>query len=254
MSNVLLSNQTNLIAQMHKLGLHGMAENYESQASNPNVYRNLSIDDRLAEMVSAQGDYEHQRQCERIIKNARFRDRISLDQIAVEPSEGLTSEILRELTGTDWVEKANNLIITGSTGVGKTALACAIGYNLAEHGISVLYNRTSNLLDEIGSKSDYDARKRAMQRVDRFKVLILDDFAVAESLDEDKTRLLLDLTENRWGLKPIIICSQYRLKGFYGLFSEGAAAESLMDRIMHPSMEIALSGESRRAMQSRKLS
>lgn len=254
MSNVLLSYQSSLISKLHQLGLHGMAENYESQASNPNVYRNLSIDDRLADMVSAQEDYEHQRQCERIVKNARFRDRISLDEIATAPSDGLTPEILRELTGMAWVEQTNNLIITGSTGVGKTALACAIGYQLAEHGISVLYTRTANLLDEIGSKSDYEKRKRAMLRVDRFKVLILDDFAVAESFDEEKTRLLLDLTEKRWGLKPVIICSQYRLNGFYGLFPKGAAAESLMDRIMHPSIEIALSGESRRARQSRKLS
>ncbi len=147
------------------------------------------------------------------------------------------------------MENGFNVAITGSCGVGKTALACAIALNLAQQEIQVLYCRTFELLIEIESKKeDFLARKRLMQKLSCFKVLILDDFGCNQKFNEEQKQILWELADDRYGAKPIVMCAQIRKKGFYGLLpTNDTGTESLVDRLSNPCVEIALSGKSRRA-------
>lgn len=248
---VLLSSQRDIIAKLNSLGLPGAAECYESQALNPGISGGLSFEERLQRCLEAEEEHERAMACERIVRKARFKDRLTLGDIAASPSEGLTREILQDLCGTGWIRKSVNLFITGGCGVGKTALACAIGYNLASLGISVLYFQTGDLHASLKCKSDYQARARAFKRLSSAKVLVLDDFGAGRKFDEDDEDLLLAIAEARYGAqKPLVICSQYMRNGFYDLFTGKAGAEGIMDRLVHPSYEVALKGMSRRTLKA----
>ena len=128
----LLSSQLDLISTLNQLGLYGMAENFRIQASNPNIYQGLSFEERLSDLTEAQQDHLRKKTLERILKNARLKSHMTLNEIAKAPSEGLTPQLLKEFSGIRWVENGINVAITGSCGVGKTALACAIALNLAQ--------------------------------------------------------------------------------------------------------------------------
>lgn len=140
-----------------------------------------------------------------------------------------------------------NIAITGGCGVGKTCLACAIGIQAAVNGISVYYTRTSTLLSWINSKQDYLSKERALKKLSRYKVLILDDFGTDGAFSEEDLKHMALITDERYRLKPIVICSQYRAEGFYDLFPKSVGTEGVLDRLLNPCHEIALNGESRRA-------
>lgn len=245
----LLSSQLDLISTLNQLGLYGMAENFRIQASNPNIYQGLSFEERLSDLTGAQQDHLRKKTLERILKNARLKSHMTLNEIAKAPSEGLTPQLLKEFSGIRWVENGINVAITGSCGVGKTALACAIALNLAQQEIPVLYCRTFELLMEIeAKKDDFGARKRLMQKLSRFKVIILDDFGCNQKFNDEQKNILWELADDRYGEKPIVMCAQIRKKGFYDLFpANDTGTESLVDRLSNPCIEIPLSGRSRRA-------
>ncbi len=245
----LLSSQLDLINTLNQLGLYGMADNFRIQASNPNIYQGLSFEERLSDLTGAQQDFLRKKTLERILKNARLKSHMTLNEIAKAPSEGLTPQLLKEFSGIRWVENGINVAITGSCGVGKTALACAIALNLAQQEIPVLYCRTFELLMEIeAKKDDFGSRKRLMQKLSRFKVIILDDFGCNQKFNDEQKQILWELADDRYGEKPIVMCAQIRKKGFYDLFpANDTGTESLVDRLSNPCIEIALSGRSRRA-------
>lgn len=103
------------------------------------------------------------------IKNAKFKDHLRLTDLTSTADYGLKDETLASLTSLNWVTKCCNVIISGSCGVGKTGLACALGYNCCSNGISVRYYRTSDLLLELTNKIGMD-KLRFMRNLQRFNV------------------------------------------------------------------------------------
>ena len=244
---IMLQSQTENVTRLCQQGFIGFANKYKQQVLNPAIYANVSIDERISECITAQEEYVHNRTCERIIKNAGFESTMTLNEIAKDPSDGLSRKDLQDLTGTVWIERGMNIAITGGCGIGKTSLACAIGIQAAVNGVSVYYARTSTLLAWLSSKSDFSSKERALKRIARYKVLILDDFGTDGSFSEDDLKNMARITNERYRTKPIVIGSQYRVEGFYDLFPKCVGTEGVVDRLINPCHEIALTGESRRA-------
>lgn len=246
-NGILLSSQSENYSRLCKNGFIGFAECYKKQSMNPSIYAGVSIDDRISECLTAQEDYTRNRQFQRILKNAKLPSNKTLDEVARDPSEGLSKEVLRSLTGTKWIERGINIAITGGCGVGKTTLACAIGIQVASLGLSVYYSRISVLLDWLGNKQGYVASTNAFNKLKSFQLLILDDFGTDRTFNGDELSNLLRISEEHYN-KNIIICSQYRTAGFQDLFPANVTSQSAMDRLLRPCNEIALSGDSRRAL------
>lgn len=243
---LLLPSQEKLKSELCKQKLFGFAECYEEQCINPNLYQNLSFEERLNACLIRQEEYEKKKKCERLIKNANFKETLTINEIAKSPSKGLTDELLKIFSGTSWIEKGKNIAITGGCGVGKTTLACAIGRTLASHGISVLYYSTSDILIYIESAKDHLTRTRTYKKFAQIKVLIWDDFGLHGKYSDDERKILLEIADRRYGINSTIICSPFRKAEFCNLFPQNSGAEMLLDRLLHPCLEIALEGESRR--------
>ncbi len=245
-NGILLTGQSENYSRLCQNGFVGFADRYKNQCVNPSVYSGVSFDDRLSECITAQEEYVSKRQFQRIIKNAKLPSNKSLDEIARDPSEGLSKDVLRALTGTKWIERGINIAITGGCGVGKTTLACAIGIHVATLGLTVYYNKVSVLLDWLNSKQGYTAENNAFNKLKSYQLLILDDFGTDRTFSGEDITHLLRVSEEHYN-KNIIICSQYRTKGFQDLFPANVTSQSVMDRLLRPCNEIALSGDSRRA-------
>lgn len=244
MGTAMTDKQNELIVRLRNLKLEGFASEIENQLSNLPVYAKLSFEDRLLSCVDIQETLNKEKRCFTLIKNAKFKDHLRLTDLTSTADYGLKDETLASLTSLNWVTKCCNVIISGSCGVGKTGLACALGYNCCSNGISVRYYRTSDLLLEMSNKLGMD-KLRFMRNLQRFKVLILDDFGISK-ISTSESQDLFNIIDDRYKTASTVISTQLKKRAFPILLGSDTKAEAATDRLLHPAIEIELKGPSRR--------
>ena len=179
-----------------------------------------------------------------MLKNARLKHNACVEDIDYRSGRGLDKAVTASLIGCDWIRQAQNLILTGATGCGKTWLACALGNQVCRQGMSVLYVRTSRFLEEMKlAHSDGSFRKRLMQ-IAKVDMLILDDWGLS-SLTQSERQDLLELIDDRTK-KSTLITSQIPVKAWHEVIGEPTLADAILDRIVHRAHTIELTGESMR--------
>ncbi len=104
-----------------------------------------TLDQFIAMLIDAEWDERHNRRIELSIKNARFHYKSTIENINFDASRNLDRNQVLRLAACDFVEKNQNVLITGSTGVGKSFLGTALGYQACIQGFKVSYNNTSKL-------------------------------------------------------------------------------------------------------------
>jgi DNA replication protein DnaC len=132
----------------------------------------------------------------------------------------------------DWVNNGNNLIIFGASGVGKSHLACAIGYSLIQEGIRVLFTTTMALVQKLQkSRAEYKLNE-AIGKLARYDLLILDDIGYVKK-DEAETSVLFELIADRYESKSIVITSNQPFSEWDNIFSDSKMAVAAIDRLVH---------------------
>jgi len=192
-------------------------------------------------------EYLHRKRCklERLQKNAKFKLNARLEEIDYEPSRGIKKTVLLEFTKQRWIDNAQNTIISGATGVGKTFIACAIGNEACRMGFSVLYIRAQTLLQNIFEMKGTGNYIKFMGKLAKFKVLIIDDLGLAP-LNQEATEDIMEIIEARDLCTSTIITSQLPKKKIYTAFAEPTLADAICDRLFRGCIDINMKGESRR--------
>ena len=132
----------------------------------------------------------------------------------------------------DWIRARHNLLVTGPCGVGKSWLACALGNKACRDDFAVAYHRVPRLFTALAlGRADgrYTKMLRAIARLD---LLILDDWG-PEPLDADQRRDLLEIVEDRYEVRSIIITSQLPVDRWYEIIGNPAMADAILDRLVH---------------------
>lgn len=105
------------------------------------------------------------------------------------------------LAGADWIRNAQNVLITGATGCGKTWLACALAHQAARSGFSVLYVRAGRLFDELQVAHGDGSFARRLIQLAKLDLLVLDDFAISPIGGPERADLLEVLDDDRVGTR-----------------------------------------------------
>ena len=142
-------NTTQTLIRLRDLKLGGMAAALEQQQSQPGTYDDLPFTERLELLLDREYLNRDHRKQERLIRQARFKLQAAIHDIDYQHPRNLKKIQVARLAGTDWLEKGQNLLITGPCGSGKTYLACAIGHQACLNGLSARYYRLSRLLLEL---------------------------------------------------------------------------------------------------------
>jgi DNA replication protein DnaC len=149
------------------------------------------------------------------------------------------------LAGGDWIRNAQNLLITGATGCGKTWLGCALAHQAARSGFSVLYVRAGRLFDELHVAHGDGSFARRLTQLAKLDLLVIDDFAISP-MGAPERNDLLEVLDDRVGTRSTLITSQLPVKAWHTYLDDPTLADAILDRIVHSSHKIDLKGGSLR--------
>jgi DNA replication protein DnaC len=235
---------TNTLDKMRRMQLLGMHRAFRTSLETQST-TNLTADELIAMLVDSEWDERHQRSIERGLRNARFRYKATIEALEYPAERGLDKNQVHRLAEGTFVKNREDLLITGSTGTGKSFLASALGHQCCQLGYRVLYANCTRLLAHLKmAKADGSAIKELM-RIEKQDLLILDDFGL-QPLDAQSRSLLMDIMEDRHGKHSTIITSQLPVRQWYDVIGEKTVADAILDRIVHQSQRIELKGESLR--------
>ena len=203
-------------------------------------------------LIDSEWDERHNRRIERSIKNARFHYKSNIESLNFEVSRNLDRTLILRLADCEFVTKNQNVLITGSTGVGKSFLGTALGYQACIEGFKVSYFNTSKLFAKLKIAKADGSYLKELAKLQRQDVLILDDFGL-QALDGQNRITLLEIIEDRHNNGSIIVTSQIPVQGWYDIIGEKTIADAILDRLIHNAHRIELSGESMRKKRSKNI-
>jgi len=242
-------NHTTIINKLIELNYKGFKEAYLHQIEDVN-YDNLGFEERLYALLDAQDIFLRNK---RIIMNhrlSRIKDKqASLDAIDYSPKRKINKAQIRSLAALNFIHAKQNIIITGKTGTGKSYIAQALANKAIIDGYRVYYTRTPSLLEEIKISRIDGTYTNLLKKYSRFKLLLLDDFGIMPMSSDDATNLF-EIIEDRTEVNSTIITSQLPVNQWYNYLNNNTVADAILDRIVHSSHRIELSGPSMRKMKS----
>lgn len=208
-----------------------------------------AFDERLATLVDAEVLARDNTRLARCLREAKLRiTGACLEGIDYAKERQLDKATVRQLGSCRWVSEHQTVIVTGATGTGKSYLACALAHQACRKGFRALYRRVPRLYDELRLARADGTYPRLLARIAKTDVLVLDDFALG-ALADDARRDLLELFEDRHGLRATVITSQLKHDRWHDYLADPTIADAICDRVLHGAHKIALAGPSRRKPQ-----
>lgn len=232
------------LTKMKQMKLYGMYGTFKT-AIETGKTDDYTLDQFISMMIETEWDDRKTRRIERAIKNAKFHYKASIENIIYEDHRNIEKNKVLRLAECNFVEQNENIIITGSTGVGKSYLATALGYQACIEGYRVMYLNTTKLFSKLKMAKADGSYLKELGKIERQHLIILDDFGL-QLLDSQNRIALLEIIEDRHGMGSIIITSQIPVKGWYDIIGEKTIADAILDRLIHQSHRIELGGESMR--------
>lgn len=234
--------------KMKQMKLHGMHNAFKTAIESGKT-DHYTLDQFISMMIDAEWDERHNRRIERSITNARFHYKSNIESINFDESRNIDRNLILRLAECSFVENNENVLITGSTGVGKSFLGTALGYQACIEGYKVSYFNTSKLFAKLKMAKADGTYLRELAKIQRQDVIILDDFGL-QALDNHNRITLLEIIEDRHNNGSIIVTSQIPVQGWYDIIGEKTIADAILDRLIHQSHRVELHGESMRKKKS----
>jgi DNA replication protein DnaC len=230
--------------KLSHMKLLGMLRSYQSMLSN-RMHDDLTHDEVIDTLVQSEWEDRENKKINRHLRRARFRYPASIEEIDFTARRGLDKNQMLRLADGTFLEKRENILITGATGVGKSYLSSALGHQSCQLGYRTLYFNTQKLFTRLKMLKADGSYIREISRIEKHDLLILDDFGLAP-LDNVARMILLEIIEDRHNRKSTIISSQLPVAKWYEIIGENTIADAILDRMVHSAHRIELKGESLR--------
>ena len=205
----------------------------------------LTNDELLAMLIEAEYIYRQNRRLERLLKTARFRYRATVEELDFRPDRNLDKNEVLRLATCDFIRKSESIIITGATGAGKSYIASALGHQACINGFKVLCFNIAKLFTKLKMMKADNSDIKEKTKIEKHDLLILDDFGL-QRLDTANRLAMLEIIEDRHGVKSTIITSQLPVSKWHEAIAEPTIADAILDRLVHTAHRLELKGSSLR--------
>lgn len=246
-----MANETTM-NKLFEMKLSSFARAYRDQEEDAS-YSAMGFDERLSLLVDAEWDSRRINRRTRLLRSANFSVReANITDIRYDADRKLSKDKIEDLARCTWIRDGLNVIITGSTGAGKSWIACALGVCACNNFYSVRYVRLPQLLDELALAREGNEYRKWQKRYTSCDLLIIDEWLLI-SLDEKEAREVLEIIESRYGGCSTMLCSQYAPGGWHAKLGEGAIADAVIDRLVYNSHSIHIEGKESMRKRTSKL-
>lgn len=242
-------NTTQTLQQMQQLRLQGMYHAYRSQLELP-MDQQLEGHDLIAHLLQSEDLNRTNEKTAYYLKLAKLRLPATVEQIECSASRNLTKQQLAALTEGRYLQQGENILVTGATGCGKSFLACALGHQACLQGYKTAYLNMNRLIEKVTLSKLDGSYIKLLNHLERQTLIILDDFGL-QPLTQEIRLTLLQLLEDRYGKKSIIITSQFPVPKWYEYINDPTLADAILDRLTANANRIELKGESLRRKKSK---
>jgi len=194
------------------------------------------------ELLEREIEGRRRRRVERILGGARLPPGKTLATLDTNRLPLRTRRQLPELCSGEFVERADNVLVFGLPGRGKTHFACAVGYELAQSGRTVLFTPTFKLVGRLLRAKRDLALEAELRRLDLFEVLILDDIGYVQQ-DREEMEVLFTLFAERYERRSVIITSNLVFSEWDRIFKDPMTTAAAIDRVVHHSIIVEFGKE-----------
>lgn len=230
--------------KLRHMRLLAMAQ-LHGQHVQTNKHTEWTADEYLALLTDHEWESRQNKKIGRLLHGADFRQKATLADISYSNARNLDRNMFERLATLNFIDKKENIIITGSTGVGKSYLAQALGHQACLYEKRVLYTPAARLFNRLKLSKVDGNYLREIQKLNKKELLIIDDFGL-QAFDNFARETLMDIIDERFNNSSTIISSQLPVSTWYGIIGEGTIADAILDRLVNSSHRIDLKGDSMR--------
>lgn len=237
-----------ILEKMQKMRLHGMARIFQNSLEKSGL-KLLTPDEMVAHLVEAEWDDRYNRKLDRSLQSAHFRYKAAIEQIAFDENRVLDKNQVLRLAECTFIKKKENVLITGSTGVGKSFVASALGHQACSLGYKVMYSHSTKLFARLKLAKADGTYLKELAKMEKQDLLLIDDFGI-QPLDAQSRTSLMEIIEDRHGKSSTMFTSQVPIGMWHEVIGEQTIADAILDRIVHDSHRLEMKGESMRKRKS----
>lgn len=223
-------NTTATLEQLNDLKLAGMARSYQAVLQLP-LNQHPQAHALIAQLTQAEKQNRIQYKTQIYLKLSKLRYTALLEEISCGKERNLSKEQLLQLSDCSYLDRAENILISGATGSGKSFLACALGHQACVMGYKSLYLNLNRFTEKIMVAKLDGSFVKLLNQLEKVSLIILDDFGLAP-MDQGTRLALLQILEDRYGKKSVIIASQLPIGKWHEYIAEPTLADAIMDRLL----------------------
>jgi DNA replication protein DnaC len=232
------------LQQMQKLNLSGMASAYQGILNLP-ADAHPDTHQCIATVIDAEWQHRNFTKSQMLLKLSKLRHKANLQDIIYNSERNIKKESIAMLADCSFIERAQNVIITGATGSGKSFLACALGTQACLHAYRTLYFNMNRFTEQLSLAKIQGTYIKWLNQLKKADLIILDDFGLQQP-DQNAKLALLQLLEDRYDIRSTIIVSQLPIDNWYSFINEPTIADAILDRILAKCYKFDLKGKSLR--------
>lgn len=205
----------------------------------------------LKELLEREVTTRQERATAQRLRQAQFPELKTLDQIDWEALEGVSRPKLLELSRCDYIKQAEDLVLAGPIGTGKTMLSICLGVEAARRRYRVLFTRAAALVRSLLEARDERTLGRFQQRLHKVDLLIIDELGFVP-FDRAGGELLFNLFAERYSRRSTVVTTNLAFSEWVQVFGCEKLTTALLDRLGHHSHVLTTRGASFRTFKHRR--